>query len=155
MRSTFCCLATTEPFLKLLNDNQDQQTKINIENYGLRFVLKLQLKVVVCLLTVAPSVNDSNICRPLIKPLIAFSPTVVLAGNALDELRRVIAVLQSPHAHTTALPPTPVSYDLLHGFPGKLFQGVQDMQGLPASDPQGVTAGGPSADGAVTSGESN
>lgn len=48
----------------------------------------------------------------------------------MEELRRVIAVLQSPHAHTTALPPTPVSYDLLQGFPGKLFQGVQELQGL-------------------------
>ena len=58
------------------------------------------------------------------------------AGNALDELRRVIAVLQSPHAHTTALPPTPVSYDLLQGFPGKLFQGVQELQGLQPANPQ-------------------
>lgn len=78
---------------------------------------------------------------------------LVLAGNALEELRRVIAVLQSPHAHTTALPPTPVSYDLLQGFPGKLFQGVQEMQGLPASEPQIVT--GPPTDGTVASGESN
>lgn len=84
--------------------------------------------------------------------------TVIIAmpaGNALEELRRVIAVLQSPHAHTTALPPTPVSYDLLQGFPGKLFQGVQEMQGLPASDPQIVTSGGPPTDGTVASGESN
>ena len=73
----------------------------------------------------------------------------------MEELRRVIAVLQSPHAHTTALPPTPVSYDLLHGFPGKLFQGVQDMPGLPTTDPQSVTAGGPPTDGTVASGESN
>lgn len=78
-----------------------------------------------------------------------------VAGNALEELKRVIAVLQSPHAHTTALPPTPVSYDLLHGFPGKLFQGVPDMQGLPTTDPQSVTAGGPPTDGTVASGESN
>lgn len=78
-----------------------------------------------------------------------------IAGNALEELKRVIAVLQSPHAHTTALPPTPVSYDLLHGFPGKLFQGVPDMQGLPTTDPQSVTAGGPPTDGTVASGESN
>ncbi|XP_014203994.1 class E basic helix-loop-helix protein 23 [Copidosoma floridanum] len=55
---------------------------------------------------------------------------ILMQGNALEELRRVIAVLQSPHAHTTALPPTPVSYDLLQGFPGKLFQGVQELQGL-------------------------
>lgn len=69
----------------------------------------------------------------------------------------MIAVLQSPHAHTTALPPTPVSYDLLQGFPGKLFQGVQEMQGLPAAadHPQIVTAGGPPTDGTVASGESN
>ncbi|CAL7935746.1 unnamed protein product [Xylocopa violacea] len=80
---------------------------------------------------------------------------ILMQGNALEELRRVIAVLQSPHAHTTALPPTPVSYDLLHGFPGKLFQGVQDMPGLPTSDPQSVTAGGPPTDGTVASGESN
>lgn len=79
----------------------------------------------------------------------------IVAGNALEELKRVIAVLQSPHAHTTALPPTPVSYDLLHGFPGKLFQGVPDMQGLPTTDPQSVTAGGPPTDGTVASGESN
>ncbi|KAI4504165.1 hypothetical protein M0802_000636 [Mischocyttarus mexicanus] len=78
-----------------------------------------------------------------------------ILGNALEELRRVIAVLQSPHAHTTALPPTPVSYDLLQGFPGKLFQGVQEMQGLPAGDPQVVTAGGPPTDATVASGESN
>lgn len=73
----------------------------------------------------------------------------------MEELKRVIAVLQSPHAHTTALPPTPVSYDLLHGFPGKLFQGVPDMQRLPTTDPQSVTAGGPPTDGTVASGESN
>ncbi|XP_071649341.1 uncharacterized protein Oli isoform X2 [Temnothorax longispinosus] len=78
---------------------------------------------------------------------------ILMQGNALEELRRVIAVLQSPHAHTTALPPTPVSYDLLQGFPGKLFQGVQEMQGLPASEPQIVT--GPPTDGTVASGESN
>lgn len=78
-----------------------------------------------------------------------------ILGNALEELRRVIAVLQSPHAHTTALPPTPVSYDLLQGFPGKLFQGVQEMQGLPAGDPQVVTSGGPPTDATVASGESN
>lgn len=78
-----------------------------------------------------------------------------ILGNALEELRRVIAVLQSPHAHTTALPPTPVSYDLLQGFPGKLFQGVQDMQGLPTGDPQVVTSGGPPTDATVASGESN
>lgn len=47
-------------------------------------------------------------------------------------MRRVIAVLQSPHAHTTALPPTPVSYDLLQGFPGKLFHGVPELQGMHA-----------------------
>ncbi|KAJ8670544.1 hypothetical protein QAD02_001803 [Eretmocerus hayati] len=58
---------------------------------------------------------------------------ILMQGNALEELRRVIAVLQSPHAHTTALPPTPVSYDLLQGFPGKLFQGVQELQGLQQS----------------------
>ncbi|KAI4493749.1 PREDICTED: class E basic helix-loop-helix protein 23 [Polistes canadensis] len=80
---------------------------------------------------------------------------ILMQGNALEELRRVIAVLQSPHAHTTALPPTPVSYDLLQGFPGKLFQGVQEMQGLPAGDPQVVTAGGPPTDATVASGESN
>ena len=28
------------------------------------------------------------------------------------------------------MPPTPVAYDLLQGFPGKLFQGVQELQGL-------------------------
>ncbi|KAL0099433.1 hypothetical protein PUN28_020159 [Cardiocondyla obscurior] len=78
---------------------------------------------------------------------------ILMQGNALEELRRVIAVLQSPHAHTTALPPTPVSYDLLQGFPGKLFQGVQEMQGLPANEPQIVT--GPPTDGTVASGESN
>ncbi|EGI62281.1 PREDICTED: class E basic helix-loop-helix protein 23 [Acromyrmex echinatior] len=78
---------------------------------------------------------------------------ILMQGNALEELRRVIAVLQSPHAHTTALPPTPVSYDLLQGFPGKLFQGVQEMQGLPTSEPQIVT--GPPTDGTVASGESN
>ncbi|XP_016840891.1 class E basic helix-loop-helix protein 23 isoform X1 [Nasonia vitripennis] len=61
---------------------------------------------------------------------------ILMQGNALEELRRVIAVLQSPHAHTTALPPTPVSYDLLQGFPGKLFQGVQELQGLqPTANP--------------------
>lgn len=83
------------------------------------------------------------------------------AGNALEELRRVIAVLQSPHAHTTALPPTPASYDLLHGFPGKLFQGVHGViQGNSAgsttgnSSSQGVTAGGPLIDSAGGSGES-
>ncbi|KAL6424721.1 class E basic helix-loop-helix protein 22 [Cataglyphis hispanica] len=78
---------------------------------------------------------------------------ILMQGNALEELRRVIAVLQSPHAHTTALPPTPVSYDLLQGFPGKLFQGVQEMQGLPTNDPQIVS--GPPTDGTVASGESN
>ncbi|EFN67458.1 Class B basic helix-loop-helix protein 5 [Camponotus japonicus] len=78
---------------------------------------------------------------------------ILMQGNALEELRRVIAVLQSPHAHTTALPPTPVSYDLLQGFPGKLFQGVPEMQGLPTNDPQIVT--GPPTDGTVASGESN
>lgn len=78
---------------------------------------------------------------------------ILMQGNALEELRRVIAVLQSPHAHTTALPPTPVSYDLLQGFPGKLFQGVQELQGLSASEPQIVT--GPPTDGTVASGESN
>lgn len=67
----------------------------------------------------------------------------------------MIAVLQSPHAHTTALPPTPVCYDLLQGFPGKLFQGVPEMQGLPTNDSQIVTAGGPPTDGTVASGESN
>ncbi|XP_058792957.1 class E basic helix-loop-helix protein 23 isoform X2 [Phymastichus coffea] len=58
---------------------------------------------------------------------------ILMQGNALEELKRVIAVLQSPHAHAGALPPTPVSYDLLHGFPGKLFQGVQELQGLQTS----------------------
>ncbi|XP_015609910.1 class E basic helix-loop-helix protein 23 [Cephus cinctus] len=80
---------------------------------------------------------------------------ILMQGNALEELRRVIAVLQSPHAHTTALPPTPVSYDLLQGFPGKLFQGVQEMQGLPTGgNPQGVTAGGPPTDATAASSES-
>ncbi|XP_051168735.1 class E basic helix-loop-helix protein 23 [Leptopilina boulardi] len=64
---------------------------------------------------------------------------ILMQGNALDELRRVIAVLQSPHAHTTALPSTPVSYDLLHGFPGKLFQGVSEMQGLVSGSQQAPT----------------
>ncbi|XP_011505818.1 PREDICTED: class E basic helix-loop-helix protein 22 [Ceratosolen solmsi marchali] len=69
---------------------------------------------------------------------------ILMQGNALDELRRVIAVLQSPHAHTTTLPPTPVSYDLLQGFPGKLFQGVQELQGLqPTNSQQPVNAVSP------------
>ncbi|KAL7298727.1 hypothetical protein TKK_0008481 [Trichogramma kaykai] len=55
---------------------------------------------------------------------------ILMQGNALEELRRVIAVLQSPHAHGAALPPTPVSCDLLSGFTGRLFQGVQELQGL-------------------------
>ncbi|XP_043287733.1 class E basic helix-loop-helix protein 22 isoform X2 [Venturia canescens] len=80
---------------------------------------------------------------------------ILMQGNALEELRRVIAVLQSPHAHTTALPPTPVSYDLLQGFPGKLFQGVHELQGLSGDNSQSVAAGGPSGDGAATGGESN
>ncbi|XP_012257343.2 class E basic helix-loop-helix protein 23 [Athalia rosae] len=91
---------------------------------------------------------------------------ILMQGNALEELRRVIAVLQSPHAHTTALPPTPASYDLLHGFPGKLFQGVQgvvhgtgNVGGTGAagnsSSSQGVTSGGPApGDSAAGSGES-
>lgn len=58
-------------------------------------------------------------------------------------MRRVIAVLQSPHAHTTALPPTPVSYDLLQGFPGKLFQDVPELQGLHALNTSGINAAGP------------
>lgn len=76
-------------------------------------------------------------------------------GNALDELRRVIAVLQSPHAHTAVLPPTPVSYDLLQGFPGKLFHGVPELQGLQSLSAMNaasaaVTASGPSTDITVT-----
>ncbi|XP_066595598.1 class E basic helix-loop-helix protein 23 [Prorops nasuta] len=80
---------------------------------------------------------------------------ILMQGNALEELRRVIAVLQSPHAHTTALPPTPVSYDLLQGFPGKLFQGVPEMAGLHSGNPQNVAAAVPSTDATVNSGESN
>ncbi|XP_057330944.1 class E basic helix-loop-helix protein 22 [Microplitis mediator] len=68
---------------------------------------------------------------------------ILMQGNALEELRRVIAVLQSPHAHTTALPPTPVSYDLLQGFPGKLFQDVPELQGLHALNTSGINAAGP------------
>ncbi|XP_023288730.1 class E basic helix-loop-helix protein 22 [Orussus abietinus] len=80
---------------------------------------------------------------------------ILMQGNALEELRRVIAVLQSPHAHTAALPPTPVSYDLLQGFPGKLFQGVQEMQGLPTGgNPQPITPGVAPGDVAVAGGES-
>ncbi|KAF7996490.1 hypothetical protein HCN44_002122 [Aphidius gifuensis] len=69
---------------------------------------------------------------------------ILMQGNALEELRRVIAVLQSPHAHTTALPPTPVSYDLLQGFPGKLFQGVPELQSMHALHQ--TTSTGPSTD---------
>lgn len=77
----------------------------------------------------------------------------------MEELRRVIAVLQSPHAHTTALPPTPVSYDLLQGFPGKLFQGVPELQSMHALATQSINAGAPSdvpasADVAISGGES-
>ncbi|XP_046745701.1 class E basic helix-loop-helix protein 23 [Diprion similis] len=86
---------------------------------------------------------------------------ILMQGNALEELRRVIAVLQSPHAHTTALPPTPASYDLLHGFPGKLFQGVQGVvQGTgtvnvsTSNSSQAVSAGGGLVDSAGGSGES-
>ncbi|XP_034943335.1 oligodendrocyte transcription factor 2 [Chelonus insularis] len=71
---------------------------------------------------------------------------ILMQGNALEELRRVIAVLQSPHAHTTALPPTPVSYDLLQGFPGKLFQGVPELQGIHGLNPPAVTASSPPTD---------
>ena len=55
-------------------------------------------------------------------------------------------MLQSPHAHTTALPPTPVSYDLLQGFPGKLFQGVPEMQGLMSPHAQSIAPGDPPND---------
>ncbi|CAD6229445.1 GSCOCG00006597001-RA-CDS [Cotesia congregata] len=71
---------------------------------------------------------------------------ILMQGNALEELRRVIAVLQSPHAHTTALPPTPVSYDLLQGFPGKLFQDVPELQGIHALNTAGINSSGPSND---------
>lgn len=81
-------------------------------------------------------VIQTNGCVVLIRFYNLFSLSL---GNALDELRRVIAVLQSPHAHTTALPSTPVSYDLLHGFPGKLFQGVSEMQGLVSGSQQAPT----------------
>lgn len=68
---------------------------------------------------------------------------VFFTGNALEELKRVIAVLQSPHAHTSVLPPTPVAYDLLHGFPGKLFQGVQELQGLIPTSANNTTGNQP------------
>ncbi|KAK0180373.1 hypothetical protein PV327_006017 [Microctonus hyperodae] len=67
---------------------------------------------------------------------------ILMQGNALEELRRVIAVLQSPHAHTTALPPTPVSYDLLQGFPGKLFQGVPELQSIHGLDTPAINSSG-------------